>query len=55
MPSSRISAAVVDAEEQVDVEKAVDVEDVLDQKGKGVDDVELLVDKMETALAISED
>ena len=33
----------------------IDVEEALDQKGKGDADVELLVDEMETALAISED
>ena len=59
VPTSRTSAAVVDAEEQVDVEEVIDVEEVLDLKGKGVDhgvdDVELLADEMETALAISED
>ena len=58
-PTARYNAALVDAKEHIDVEEVIDVEEALDQKGKGRDqgdaDVELLVDEMETALAISED
>jgi hypothetical protein len=52
VPASRTSAAVVDAEEPFDVEEVVDVRKVID---RGIDDVELLGDEMETALVISED